>query len=188
MIASLSGKVVSVDASGLVVEVGGVGYLVQVPASVSARLRIGEEVSVLTQMIVREDSMTLYGFESADQREVFRALTSISGVGPKIALAVLSSLGPESLRGAVAEGDVDLLSTVPGVGRRSAQRMLVELKDTLGASRMQPRGASLAQVREALLSLGYTAAELRGVIEGLEEKDAPVEEQVRAALKELARA
>lgn len=189
MIASLRGRVGAVAQSAVVVDVGGVGYLVNVPASVLAGLRAGEAVSLLTHLVVREDSMTLYGFSSADQRDVFQALIGVTGVGPKIALAVLSAFEPDALRRAVAAGDVDALTTVPGIGKRGAQRMVLELRERLVASAevAAAPGSKVAEVREALASLGYSPSELRGVIDRVAASEAPVEELVRAALRELSR-
>lgn len=188
MIASLTGDVAEVMPTSAVLDVGGVGYLVYAPASVLAGLVRGQHARLLTHLVVREESMTLYGFRTGDQRELFQTLMSVTGVGPKLALAVLSVFEPTALCQAVAAGDVDALMSVPGVGRRGAQRMLLELRDRLELviDEAVVPGSSLAEVRAALTGLGYTPAELRGVVEGVAVAGATVEDMVRAALKQLA--
>jgi Holliday junction DNA helicase RuvA len=187
VIASLAGEVAEVSPTGVVLDVAGVGYLVHTPASVLAALTRGAQVRLLTHLVVREDSMTLYGFRTADQRELFQTLMGVTGVGPKLALAVLSVFDPGALRRSVAAGDVDALTSVPGVGRRGAQRMLLELRDRLDVvlDESAVPGSALAEVRAALASLGYGAAELRGVVEAVAVPGASVEDMVRAALKQL---
>lgn len=190
MIASLAGSVSALAPAAVVIEVSGVGYLVHVPSSTLARLAVGGDVRLLTHLAVREDAMTLYGFESADERDVFQTLIGVNGVGPKLALAVVGSLAPDGLRRAVASQDVDALTQVPGVGKRGAQRILLELKERLAphAATAEAPQSALAEVREALLGLGYTPAELREVLERVPAgEDVPVEETLRAALRELSR-
>ncbi|HEU5002828.1 MAG TPA: Holliday junction branch migration protein RuvA [Actinomycetota bacterium] len=188
MIASLNGVVAEVTGAAAVVEVGGVGYLVYAPGPVLAGLVKGQPARLLTHLAVREDALTLYGFRTADQREVFQTLLGVTGVGPKLAVAVLSVLDPDELRRAVATGDLDALTSVPGVGKRGAQRMLLELRDRLAVVAVEPSvpSAAVAEVRAALTGLGYTPAELRGVIEEVATPGATVEAMVRAALKMLA--
>lgn len=192
MISSVRGTIAEVGHGAVEVDVHGVGYLVHVPASTLAGLRLGEPVRLLTQMVVREDSMTLYGFRDIDQRELFKCLVAVSGVGPKLAIAVLGHLKPESLRRAVSTSDVAALTQVPGVGKRSAERMILELKDQLGTlDETGEWSSSLAQVREALLSLGYSPDELVEVLETIASKDpagvGDVESMIKSALKALAR-
>lgn len=195
MISSLTGTIADlrpVNSAGEVeIDVGGVGYLVLVPASVVSSLKVGEAVRLVAHLVVREDSMTLYGFDSTGQREMFRHLIGVTGVGPKLALAVLSVLDPEALSRAVASGDIDAITIVPGVGKRGAERMILELKEKLGAAaEVAPRsGSKVAEVREALIGLGYTPAEAREALEAISAStsEAPVEELVKAALRELAR-
>lgn len=188
MIASLNGVVAEVMPAAVVLEVGGVGYLVYAPAPVLAGLAVGQAVRLVTHLAVREDALTLYGFRTADQRECFQTLLGVTGVGPKLAVAVLSVLDPDQLRRAVATGDLDALTSVPGVGKRGAQRMLLELRDRLAVVAMEPSvpSVAVAEVRAALTGLGYTPAELRGVIEEVATPGATIEEMVRAALKMLA--
>ncbi|MGH2719699.1 MAG: Holliday junction branch migration protein RuvA, partial [Actinomycetota bacterium] len=163
MIASLTGTVAELTPAAAVIDVGGVGYLVHAPVPVLASLSAGEQVRLLTHLVVREDSMTLFGFRSADQRDTFQVLMGVTGVGPKLAAAVLSVLDPPALRSAVASADVDALISVPGVGRRGAQRMVLELRDRLWVvvDESVIPGAALGEVRAALAGLGYTPAELR---------------------------
>jgi Holliday junction DNA helicase RuvA len=140
-------------------------------------------------MVVREDSLAIYGFIASEERELFRCLIGVTGVGPKLALAVIGHLKPESLRRAVASGDVALLTTVPGVGARSAQRMILELKQQLGEVR-SGAGAevtNLAEVREALLGLGYGPAEVAPVLDQVATVEAGVEQMVKSALRALSR-
>src|SRR3989442_12051 len=175
VIASLTGEVAEVLPAAAVVDVAGVGYLVHAPASVLAGLGRGQHVRLLTHLVVREDSMTLYGFRTADQREVFQTLMGVSGVGPKLALAVLSVFEPLALRQAVAAGDIDALTSVPGVGRRGAQRMLLELRDRLDVviDESAVPGSALGEVREALAGLPYTPPLVRGGSERLAPPTAP---------------
>jgi Holliday junction DNA helicase RuvA len=189
----------------MVIEVAGIGYLVHVTGQVLAGARGGERIRLLTQLVVREDSLTLYGFTTGDQRDLFQLLLGVNGVGPKLALAVLSVFEPEALRRVVAAGDVEALTAVPGIGKRSAQRLVLELKEHLVGSLSPgiPGGSHLAEVREALVGLGYTPAELRPVLDRLaapgghpgaqlEEHpegapEASLESLLRQALKELSR-
>lgn len=189
MISSIRGTVTELGAGAVEVDVNGVGYFIQVPASTMHNLRLGEKVRLLTQMVVREDSMSLYGFPDIEHRELFRCLTTVTGVGPKLALAVLGSLRPDALRRAIASSDVDSLVAVPGVGKRGAQRMILELKAQLGIpeSGFAGTGSKVAEVREALVGLGYAPAELSEVLEKLSLDDGSVEEMVKAALKALSR-
>lgn len=189
MIASLSGTVQALEPGAVVVDVGGVGYLVHVPVPVMAGLTPGRRARLFTYLAVREDALTLYGFVTTDQRETFRGLTAVTGVGPRLALAVLSAIEPESLRRVVASGDVGALTGVPGIGKRTAERMILELKQRLGtpAEQALPAGGAVAEVREALVGLGYAPAEFRPVLDRIAGGDgAPVEELLRSALKELA--
>jgi holliday junction DNA helicase RuvA len=188
MIASLEGKVSATTAGSVVVDVGGVGYLVQVPTSVIADARAGNRIRLLVHMVVRDDALLLYGFVSARDRDAFQALIGVTGVGPKIALAVISGLGAEGLARAVAAGDVDAICEVPGIGKRGAQRMVLELKEKLGVLTevSVESGSKLSEVRQALTGLGYTPAEAREAMERVP-AEGEVQELIRAALKELSR-
>lgn len=189
MISSVGGTISEIGLGAVEVEVGGVGYLVHVPSSTLASVRLGQKVRLLTQMVVREDSMSLYGFADMEQRELFRCLTGVTGVGSKLALAVLGALKPNALRRAVVSADVAALTSVPGVGKRSAERMILELKSQLGdlESSVSAGGSKIAEVREALLGLGYGYSELTEVLAGLADEDTGVEDMVKAALKALSR-
>jgi Holliday junction DNA helicase RuvA len=195
MIGSLTGTVAEVRPSGsggeIELDVGGVGYLVMVPTSLLAELRVGETIRLMTHMVVREDSMTLYGFSEPDRRQMFMHLLGVSGVGPKLARAMLSAMDPLALARAVASGDVGALTSVPGVGKRGAERMILELKEKLAgpAEIASGSGSKVSEVREALVGLGYTPAEAREALDhiGAAASEASVEDLVRAALKELSR-
>ncbi len=133
MISFLEGEVVHKGATSVVLAVGGVGYDVSVPTSVVSRLPgVGKTARVHTRMVVRDDSMTLYGFSSTDERELFDLLTGVTGVGPKVGLSFLSALSADALRRAVIAGDADALTVVPGVGKKVAQRVVVDLRDRFG--------------------------------------------------------
>ena len=193
MIGSLRGTVVDRPTPGeVVVEVGGVGYRVSVPTRVASALGDGE-VFLYVATHVRDDAIVLYGFTTAEERRTFEALVAAHGVGPSLALAVLSALTPAALAEAVAGDDVDLLCTVPGVGKKTAARMVLELQSTLGASvmagpageRSSGDGAARRDARAALAELGYGTDEVRGALAAVPGDD-PAEDQVRAALRNLA--
>lgn len=131
MISSLRGTILQAHAETIVVEVGGVGLLVHCPSSTALGVRVGEQVALATVLIVREDSLTLFGFADAEQREIFELVQSVSGIGPRTALAVVSTMEPQELRRAIAEEDLVGITRVPGIGRKGAQRMVLELKDRL---------------------------------------------------------
>src|SRR5690349_2940372 len=133
VIASLRGRVASVRLDSVVLEVGGVGLLVQATPGTLAELRPGQEAQLSTSMVVREDALTLFGFADADERDVFETVQTVSGIGPRLALAMLAVHTPEGLRAAVASQDLTALMRVPGIGRKGAQRIVLELTDRLGA-------------------------------------------------------
>ena len=189
MIAFLTGRIAAKSAGQALLDVGGVGYrLLMSTSSLADMPAVGDEATVHTYLHVREEELTLYGFTSEDERDVFERLIAISGVGPKVALAVLSSLRPDVLRTAIARDDVALLSTVPGIGKKTAQRLLIELKDALGAPDLGPAktavGAASAEARDALLAMGFTTAEISMAL-----RDAPdsvsAEVLLKGALKAL---
>jgi len=195
VIGSLRGVLVDRPAPGeVIVEVGGVGYRASVPNSLLATLGgQGSEVFLHVHTHVREDAIVLYGFAHADERRCFEALLGAHGVGPSLALAILSSMSPAALSTAVLEDDVDTLCTVPGVGKKTAARLLLELKARLdlpsldGAGAVSsPGGSPRAEARAALVELGYAPDEIRTALESVGE-DGSVEEMVRTALRELAR-
>lgn len=162
MIASVRWTVESVRLDSAVVEVGGVGLRLQATPSTLAGLRTGTEARLATALVVREDSLTLFGFAEDDEREVFEILQTVSGVGPRLALAVLAVHEPDALRTAVAAEDVAALTRVPGIGKKGAQRILLEIGDKLGPARGEVRAAPVAtdsqpEVVEALVQLGWSA-------------------------------
>jgi len=188
MIASLEGRVVEKTADRVVLDVGGVGYDVAVPVSTAVRLPgIGGPALLFTRMHVRDDALLLFGFVSADERGLFDLLVTVNGVGPKVALAFLSALAPDALRRAVASGDVAALTVVPGVGRKVAQRVVLDLRDKLGGGVVVLEGP-LVDVREALLSLGLTPQEASEAIAALPPNDdRPAEDLLREALQHVGR-
>ena len=168
MIAHLRGTVAGVAPDGAVIEVGGVGMRVQCTPGTLATLRPGESAQVATSLVVREDSLTLFGFASDDERNVFELLQTASGVGPRLAQAMLAVHDPDELRRAVATEDLTALCQVPGIGRKGAQRIVLELKDRLGAVRSitlagrLPSAAPAAwrdQLHGALIGLGWSTRE-----------------------------
>jgi len=191
VIGSVRGTVIERTAAGeVLVEVGGVGYRAFVPASALPALHPGDAAFLFTHLHVREDAMVLYGFPTRDERDTFEALIATTGVGPKLALAMLSVHSPAGLRRALLEDDLAALTMVPGVGKRTAQRLLVELKTRLEVPELDlaERGKSpapRAEVRVALAGLGYAPDEVRDVVAQLPEEGS-VEELLREALKLLA--
>lgn len=165
MIASIRGRVAAVRLDAAVVEVGGVGMLVQATPTTLASLRHGADAELATSLVVREDALTLYGFTDPEERDVFETLQTVSGVGPRLALAMLAVHTPDALRRAVATEDLAALQRVPGIGKKSAQRIVLELGDRLGAPAptadrpAAPRTAAdqRSQVVEALVGLGWQA-------------------------------
>ncbi|WP_028476648.1 Holliday junction branch migration protein RuvA [Nocardia sp. CNY236] len=177
MIASVRGEVVQIALDHVVIEAAGVGYRLNVTPSTVAGLGNGEEARLYTTLIVREDSMTLYGFADTEARDVFGLLQTVSGVGPRLAMAVLAVLEPEALRTALAEGDVAALTRVPGIGKRGAERMVVELRDKVERVALPtgPPGASpfsvvtpvRDQVVEALLGLGFATRQAEQAVDAV---------------------
>jgi Holliday junction DNA helicase RuvA len=188
VIAFLHGEVAEKLGARVVLSVGGVGYDVQVPASTLAKLPpVGNTAKLHTRMVVRDDAMTLFGFASPDERELFDLLVTVTGVGPKVALSFLSVLSPNALRRAVRAGDVAALTVVSGVGKKVAQRVVLDLKDRLGGDVVVLDGP-LADVREALLSLGLSPQEASEAMAGINgDGDRPVEELLRVALQQVGR-
>lgn len=185
MLERLSGTVLEAAEEGAVISVGGVGLLVQMPTTDLAAMR--GEVTVYTVLQIRDEEVHLYGFASQRSRELFRALTSVGGVGPRLALAVLSFHPVPALERAIAAGDADALALVSGVGKKTAGRIVLELRDRLGVPEQAPAVAdrsALVEVREALKGLGYSAQEIQEVVAGLPaDGDAPT--LLRHALKTL---
>jgi Holliday junction DNA helicase RuvA len=188
VISFLEGEVVLKGADRVVIGVGGVGYDVLVPTSVIATLpAVGRTARVHTRMVVREDSITLYGFSAVDQRDLFDLLTGVTGVGPKVALAFLSVLQPAALKRAIVSGDAAALTVVPGVGKKVAQRVVIDLSERLGGEAELPSEGPLGDVREALLSLGLTAAEASEAMRGVDADGREADDLLREALQKVGR-
>ncbi len=217
MIASVRGVVLSAGLDAAVIEVGGVGLRLHTTAVTAASLRPGSEAVLATTLIVREESLSLYGFADEDERSVFDQVLTVSGVGPRIALAMLAVHTPDGLRRAVSSGDLAALTKVPGIGKKGAERIVLELRDKIGAptpgvasaaSTRRPVADWTVQVRDALVGLGWSSkqaddaveAVLQDVVDGSEEGAPPhagagshvaagsqVSALLRAALRELGR-
>lgn len=200
MISFVSGRVAELALDSAVLEVGGIGLHLKCTPGTLAGLRIGEQATLPSTLIVREDSLTLFGFADADERAAFEILIGISGIGPRIAQAVLAVLSAEQLRAAVAAEDLATLCTVPGIGKKSAERMVLELRDRLGP----PRGAGATipapaapaederrgQVHGALVNLGWSARDADAAWEAVLEQtqgDGEVPDLLRLALRTLSR-
>ena len=188
MIATLRGEISQIEETALILEVGGVGLRVFVPAPVRTRAKLGETVLLFTHLVVREDSLTLYGFESQAERELYNTLLGVDGVGPKVALAVLSTLTVDAIQRAVFADESEVLNRVPGVGKKTAQKMALHLKDKLKPTDVLAGVAAMAdydsEVLAALTALGYSVVEAQSAIQSLP-KDAPtdVEERLRFTLQ-----
>lgn len=189
MIAFLEGTLAEKALDRVVLSAGGIGYEVMVPAGTLAALPPpGKRARLYTRLQVREDAMILFGFASSDERSLFDHLVTVNGVGPKLAMAVLSVLSPESLRRAIATGDADALTLVPGVGRKVAARVILDLKDRLGAGGDPVVTGALAEVREALLALGISGQEAREALAALgPDGERPVADLLREALQTVGR-
>ena len=192
MIAALRGNVLSIEPTAAVIEAGGVGYAVQATPATLAGLRVGQEAFVHTSLVVREDSMTLFGFADADEREVFDVLQTVSGVGPKLALTILATLTPDQLRQAVANADIAALTRVSGVGKKGAQRLVLEIGAKLGPRRGGDLEAPSSNARSgdvvaALVGLGFSERDAESAFSQVEKAtpEAEVPELLRASLKIL---
>ena len=190
MIGRIHGTLLDKTPPQILVDCSGVGYEIDVPMSTLYGLpSVGEKVALLTHLIVREDAHQLFGFASASEREAFRALIRISGVGARIALAVLSGLSVTELAQAITAQDTTRLTRVPGIGKKTAERLLLELRGKLGADLGRPAGAAAghADVLQALLALGYSEREAGAAVAKLA-PDLGVDDGIRQALKALAKA
>lgn len=203
MIAHLTGTVHQVGGTWVVLDLGGFGVRVLATPATVASVRVGECATLHTSLVVREDSLTLYAFVDADERDAFELVQSASGIGPKLAQAVVSVLAPDELRAAIASENLAVLTKVPGIGRKGAQKMVIELKDkvhALGAISGLPTGGAARpdaegwrdQVASGLESLGWSAKDATAAVEGVaplrdEEPSLGVGELMRAALRSLAR-
>lgn len=198
MIASLNGTVVGIELTGAVIECAGVGYFFTATPQTLAGLRRGETARVLTTMVVRDDAVQLYGFTDDSQRSMFALLQTVSGLGPRLALATLSVFEPAEIAAAVGAGDAKALQRVPGVGKRMAERMIVELKEKVavygeaapeGGEPAAPRAesATAAQVTAALTGLGFTDKQAGSAVDAVlaEDPDLDTSAALRAALSRL---
>jgi len=201
VIASVRGPVGHVGLDHVVVEVGGVGMLVHTTPATASACRRGSEASLATSLVVREDSLTLYGFSAPAERDMFEVLQTVSGVGPRLALAMLSVMGPDQLAVALSSGDTKALTTIPGIGAKSAERLVLELRDKVGAVRgggTTPAGGPSTgvggrepwrgQVTEALVGLGWSAKQAGDAVERVAASapaDADIAAYLRLALREL---
>jgi Holliday junction DNA helicase RuvA len=200
VIASLRGTVTHVGLDHVVLEVGGVGMLVHTTPATASSCHRGSEAALSTSLVVREDSLTLYGFGAPADRDMFETVQTVSGVGPRLALAMLSVMGPDQLAAALSTGDAKALTTIPGIGAKSAQRLVLELRDKVGAVRgggstpsgpaatTQGREPWRAQVAEALVGLGWSAKQAGDAVERVAEHapaDAEIAALLRLALREL---
>ncbi|MFF5509612.1 Holliday junction branch migration protein RuvA [[Kitasatospora] papulosa] len=207
MIAFVSGPVAALAPTTAVIEVGGIGMAVQCTPGTLAGLRIGTDARLATSLVVREDSLTLYGFADDDERQVFELLQTASGVGPRLAQAMLATHSPDALRTAVATGDEKALTAVSGIGKKGAQKLLLELKDRLGdpvGARIGQQGVGTPvssswcdQLQAALIGLGYATREADEAVTAVTPQaeaaiagggQAPVPQLLRAALQTLNRA
>jgi Holliday junction DNA helicase RuvA len=187
MIARLRGRPVGRSGDGLVLDVNGVGYLVAATPSVLRRAGAGVDVTVETYLHVREDALQLYGFADADERELFVHLLTVSGVGPKVALAVVSGSPATELRKAIALGDHARFQAIPGIGKKTAERIVLELEGSITEVVTTPGGETSRELvaRDALVELGYTLVEAEQALASID-PDLPVEERVREALRSAA--
>lgn len=195
MIGSLRGRIASKTPPQLTVEVGGLGYELEAPMSTFFHLpAVGEEVRLLTHLVVREDAHVLYGFASEEERRLFRSLIKVSGVGPKIALALLSGISVAAFAECIQREDIAALTRVPGVGRKTAERLIVEMRDRLaaagpaGSAPTAAAGASAeSEAYDALVSLGYRPAEATRLLKAAGPGTHSTEELIRRALQGAAR-
>jgi Holliday junction DNA helicase RuvA len=191
MIAHLNGRIADVETDRVILELGGIGLWVFVPEPFRESLRIGKQVALHTYLVVREDALTLYGFETAEQRDYFSLLLGVNGVGPRLALAVLSTLDPSTIRRAVFSEQPEIFTRVSGIGKRTSQKMMLYLEGRLEAHEDLEKIAAMpdtdTQVIEALTALGYSVVEAQAAVQRIP-KDAPddVEERIRLALQYFA--
>jgi holliday junction DNA helicase RuvA len=199
VIASVRGTVLHVGLDRVVLEVGGVGMLLHTTPGTASSVRRGQEAALSTTLVVREDSLTLYAFGGDDERDMFEQVQTVSGVGPRLALAMLSVMQPDQIRVAISGSNIAALTKVPGIGKKGAERMVLELRDKIGAPSATGQGAPARgaggpawrdQVTEALVGLGWPVKQAEGAVDTVA-KDAGTEvnvsEMLRAALRELGR-
>ncbi|HEX7541904.1 MAG TPA: Holliday junction branch migration protein RuvA [Anaerolineales bacterium] len=190
MIATLRGEITQIEDNAIIIETGGVGLRVFVPKPLRERMKAGEAIFLFTHLVVREDDWKLFGFESQADRELFTTLLGVDGVGPRTALAVLSTLNLDTVQRAVFSNEPDLLSRVPGIGLKTAQKMVLYLHDKLkpisGLEKIASMSDADSEVLAALTALGYSVVEAQTAIQSIP-KDAPedVEERLRLALQQF---
>jgi len=188
MIATISGKVTHIEANSIIIEMGGIGFQVYVPIPLKDRLKPGDSVYLFTYLIVRQDMLSLYGFDSRESRELFTLLLTVNGIGPKLANSILSTLTPDVIRRAVFHEQADVLSRVPGVGKKTAQKILLSLQGRIKATEGLEPIAMFSdvdtEVMAALTTLGYSIVEAQSALQSIP-RDAPgdVEERLRLALQ-----
>ncbi len=189
MIATLHGKLQARAEDSLIVNVGGVGFGVRVSSRTLARFdAIGSDVHLFTHLRVREDELTLYGFANEEELSLFEILLTVSGIGPKVALAVLSAASVDTLRLAIAQGNLDVLTAIPGIGRKTAQRLVLELKgkiDVSGLGEVTELTPVDQDVMNALITLGYSAAEATRAARSVPANAKTLEDRLRHALQDL---
>ena len=191
MISRVLGTVAQIGVDDVVVVYGGLGFKVFIVPPLASELHKGDEIELYTHLIVREDALTLYGFKTEEERKVFEILMSVTGIGPRIGLAALSVFSPNDLRRAVADQDAATLSRIPGVGKKVASRMLVELGDKLGLPAQLPEasapsvGVVEAEVKAALMGLGWNEAKAESVLSELGGNGLNASDLLRAALMKL---
>ncbi len=188
MIAGIKGRIESIGSTWVIVDVGGVSFQVFLPTSTLSTLGVvGQEVKLHTHLHIREDNMTLYGFGSASELALFQTLITVSGVGPKVGLAMLSAMDVESLTTTIVSGDTSLLTSIPGIGKRTAERIVLELKEKISAGWMITQDVesvqSNSEVLAALTSLGYSVAEATRAVATLSSTQMSIEDKVKMALK-----
>ena len=187
MIATLRGEISQIEDNALIVEVGGVGLRVFVPAPLRGQVKAGDMIFLFTHLVVREDALILYGFESQGDRELFNILLGVDGVGPKVAISVLSTMTIDAIQRAVFGDEPDVLSRVPGVGKKTAQKMALHLKDKLkpgdGLSKLAAMSDADSEVLAALTALGYSVVEAQAAIQSIpKDSSEDTGERLRLAL------
>ena len=186
MISSLNGKVKSSSATSLVVEISGIGILVNVPARISTQTSVGSNIELHTYLIVREDALTLYGFLDLEDRNFFELLLSVTGIGPKVAQAILSINNAGGIATAISKSDLKLLESIPGLGKKGAQRLVLELKDKVGAyanSGSKVSNGITDQVEMGLQGLGYTSKESKDAVAQIRDEIESTDMDLASAMK-----
>lgn len=185
MIGTLRGNVSVNDEDGLILEVQGVGYLVNVPAPLRKQIRLGDNIYLYTRLVVREDSLTLFGFDNKESCEIFDLLLGVNGVGPRLALSIISTLDPDVIRRAIFNEQVEIFNQVPGIGKKTAQKILIHLQDRISKVEDLAPVAGFSEIDsellDALTGLGYSVVEAQAAIQSLP-KDAPEDIEERLVL------